>query len=23
ASPVEYFDLPEQRIVTMGAYIEL
>jgi KUP system potassium uptake protein len=23
ASPVEYFELPEQRIVTMGAYIEL
>jgi KUP system potassium uptake protein len=23
ASPVEYFNLPEKRIVTMGAYIEL
>ena len=23
ASPVEYFGLPEQRIVTMGSYIEL
>jgi KUP system potassium uptake protein len=23
ASPVEYFGLPERRIVTMGAYIEL